>query len=171
MTTTPLTRDFTVATFVVCAGQVLFLRHRRLRMWLPPGGHIDANELPDAAAVREVREETGIHVALWGEHGPQGKDPSAPRPLVRPAGIQLETIGPHHEHIDLIYYAYPIDNAGKSLSNAPPTPWECDEHDGAGWYAESEWDALGVHDEVQEWGQRALAALAHLSITKGYATP
>src|SRR5438445_2984704 len=45
---TPLlsvTRDFTVATFVVDAGRVLLLFHNKLAMWLPPGGHIDPSEL------------------------------------------------------------------------------------------------------------------------------
>ena len=44
-----MTRDFTVATFVVHEGKVLLLWHRKLGMWLPPGGHIEPNELPDEA--------------------------------------------------------------------------------------------------------------------------
>ncbi len=49
-----ITRDWTVATFVVHEDRVLLLWHRKLSMWLPPGGHIDLHELPDEAAVREV---------------------------------------------------------------------------------------------------------------------
>src|SRR4051812_14319580 len=101
-----LTRDFTVATFVVCASQILLLWHRKLQMWLPPGGHIEPHELPDDAAIREVAEEAGIAVELVGERGVGVDDPVQ---LVRPAGIQLETIRPGHEHIDLIYFARPID--------------------------------------------------------------
>src|SRR5690606_27899310 len=52
--TMEITRDFAVATFVVHQGRVLLLYHKRLGMWLPPGGHIEPNELPDEAAVREV---------------------------------------------------------------------------------------------------------------------
>jgi ADP-ribose pyrophosphatase YjhB (NUDIX family) len=33
---------------------VLLVYHRKLAMWLPPGGHVEPNELPDDAAVREV---------------------------------------------------------------------------------------------------------------------
>ena len=47
-------RHFTVAVFVVWEGKVLLHRHRKLGMWLPPGGHIEKVELPDEAAVREV---------------------------------------------------------------------------------------------------------------------
>jgi len=58
-------RHFTVAVFVVREGKVLLHRHRKLGMWLPPGGHIEEDELPDDAAVREVWEETGVRVELW----------------------------------------------------------------------------------------------------------
>ena len=91
-----ITRDFTVATFVVHAGRVLLLYHRSLAMWLPPGGHIDPHELPDEAAVREVVEETGIDVVLTGRPAFDDDDPASPRQLIRPEGIQLEQITPTH---------------------------------------------------------------------------
>src|SRR5579871_4695717 len=71
LTSPTLQRDFTVATFVVHESRVLLLMHQKLQMWLPPGGHIEPNELPDEAAVHEVLEETGIHVQLAGERGPE----------------------------------------------------------------------------------------------------
>src|SRR5579859_1161221 len=101
-----VTRDFTVATFVVKGDRILMLWHRKLLMWLPPGGHIEPNELPDDAATREVAEEAGNEVTLVGERGVSVEQP---RQLVRPAGIQLEWIRPGHEHIDLIYFARPVD--------------------------------------------------------------
>ena len=45
-------------------GKVLLHLHRKLGMWLPPGGHIERDEIPDDAAVREVFEETGLNVEL-----------------------------------------------------------------------------------------------------------
>ena len=92
-------RHFTVAVFVVWEGRVLLHRHRKLDMWLPPGGHIEQDELPDEAAVREVLEETDLWVELVGE---KREDVSDPVQLCRPAGVQLENIGPGHQHIDLI---------------------------------------------------------------------
>src|SRR5690606_15105947 len=100
--TMEITRDFAVATFVVHQGRVLLLYHKRLGMWLPPGGHIEPNELPDEAAVREVYEETGVRVELVGE---RALPVDYPRQLVRPQGVQVERIGPGHEHIDLVYFA------------------------------------------------------------------
>lgn len=106
--TNEITRDFTVAVFVVHRNRVLLHLHQKLQLWLPPGGHIEAHELPDDAAVREVMEEAGISVRLAdARDGPIDRS-DQPRQLTRPAGIQLESISPDHEHIDLIYFAVPV---------------------------------------------------------------
>ncbi len=42
--------------------RVLLVHHNTLGRWLPPGGHVEAGELPPAAARREVREEVGLAV-------------------------------------------------------------------------------------------------------------
>jgi ADP-ribose pyrophosphatase YjhB (NUDIX family) len=157
-------RHFTVAVFVVHAGRVLLHFHRKLGRWLPPGGHIEANELPDDAALREVLEETGVRARLLGGRGLPIDDP---RQLVLPAGIQVERIETGHEHIDLVYFACPAD----------PDDVEIDallaERDRVGWYAVSgaaagdelgaagdELGALGVDAEIQAWTRRALDAVA-----------
>src|SRR5437870_13414328 len=47
--------DFTVAIFVVHDGKVLLVHHRRLDKWLPLGGHIELDEDPENAALREAK--------------------------------------------------------------------------------------------------------------------
>jgi 8-oxo-dGTP pyrophosphatase MutT (NUDIX family) len=126
---------------------VLLLLHGKLAMWLPPGGHVDPNELPDDAAVREVLEETGVRAELIGERTPRVGDPV---PLMRPEGVQLELIAPGHEHIDLVYFARP--RGGQIV----PSP-ECAR---AGWYHLDELEALGVNDEIRDWSRRAVGAVA-----------
>ncbi len=71
-----LTRDFTVAVFVVHRDRVLLHFHQKLQRWLPPGGHIEPNELPDEAALREVMEETGVACRLTGGTRMTYDDPS-----------------------------------------------------------------------------------------------
>lgn|GEM_PF-86207 len=44
--------------------RVLLHRHKRLGLWLQPGGHIDAGEQPWEAARREAAEETGLEASL-----------------------------------------------------------------------------------------------------------
>jgi ADP-ribose pyrophosphatase YjhB (NUDIX family) len=144
-----LSRDFTVATFVVRRGAVLLLWHRKLQMWLPPGGHVEPNELPDEAAVREVAEEAGIAVELVGE---RGVGVERPIQLVRPAGIQLETIRPGHEHIDLIYFARPHDPLrAEAVGNA--------ESEAIGWFDRAAMRLHGVTTEVMLWAERALQSV------------
>ncbi len=151
--TTEITRDFTVAVFVIDRDHVLLHRHLKLGLWLPPGGHIEPNELPDAAAVREVQEEAGIDVELTGERGLDRDLPDEPRQLVRPEGIQLELISPGHEHIDLIYFARPTAE-GDALPEVLP---------GMQWVDEDGLERLDITDEVATWSRKALAAF-HLTV-------
>lgn len=142
-------RHFTVAVFVVHQARVLLHFHRSLDKWLPPGGHVEDSELPDAAAIREVLEETGVHARLVG---PRGLPIDEPRQLVVPAGVQVERIYPGHEHIDLVYFAR-LDPAMPSSADIDPR--FVDSHR-VGWYAFEELDPLGANAEIQAWVRRAL---------------
>src|SRR5829696_5462271 len=95
------TRDFTATTFVVHEDRTLLLHHRKLGRWFPPGGHIDPHELPDHAALREVREESGLEIELMSQRSWLGTVQVLPQPYC----ILLENISPGHQHIDLIYFA------------------------------------------------------------------
>lgn len=56
-------RAFSVAIYARRGGpdgRVLVIAHRRLRTWLPVGGELAPGETPLEAAVRELREETGL---------------------------------------------------------------------------------------------------------------
>lgn len=142
-----MTRDFTVATFVVADAKVLLLHHKKLQRWLPPGGHIEPNELPDEAAVREVYEEAGIRVELVGERALPVADP---RQLIIPRGVQVEHIAPGHEHIDLIYFAKPLGSTQVRRS---------DESHAIGWFDRAATNSLGLTEEMALWVDRALALL------------
>ena len=97
--------DFTVAIFVVHAGKVLVIHHRNLDKWLPLGGHIELDEDPEQAALREAKEESGLDVALLGERPPT-TGPGT-RALVAPRFLDIHRINPTHEHIGMIYWARP----------------------------------------------------------------
>jgi 8-oxo-dGTP pyrophosphatase MutT (NUDIX family) len=152
-----LVREFTVAVFVVHEARVLLHRHKRLALWLPPGGHIDEGELPDDAAIRETMEESGVRVTLVDGplRLPDGHQvgPDEPARLCQPIGIQLEDIGPDHQHIDLIYAARPVGDAPGALVA----------EEGAsdlGWYGAEDWGRLGVTGEVRGWAEAAIAVVS-----------
>jgi 8-oxo-dGTP pyrophosphatase MutT (NUDIX family)/predicted N-acetyltransferase YhbS len=50
----------TASAIVVGPRGVVLHKHKRLGIWLQPGGHIDDGESPGDAAVRECFEETGL---------------------------------------------------------------------------------------------------------------
>ncbi|MCP3977519.1 MAG: NUDIX hydrolase [bacterium] len=59
---------FTVGAFVVTDGHMLLVHHRRMGIWLEPGGHVDPEDITlEAAAARELLEETGITGQLIGD--------------------------------------------------------------------------------------------------------
>jgi len=97
--------DFTVAIFVVHEKKILLIHHRKLDKWLPLGGHIELDEDPEQAALREAKEESGLDVELLGERPPT-TGPGT-RALIAPRFLDIHRINDLHEHIGLIYWARP----------------------------------------------------------------
>lgn len=98
-----ITRHFTATTIIVHKEKVLLHLHKKLGIWIPVGGHIDRDELPQEAALREIKEETGLTVELYNPD--RQIDVGDVQQLFRPMHILLEDINQFHQHIDFIYYA------------------------------------------------------------------
>ncbi len=105
--------DFTVAVFVVHDGKILLIHHRKLNKWLPLGGHIELDEDPERAALREAKEESGLEVELLGERPPTTSPGT--RALIAPRFLDIHRINDTHEHIGLIYWARPAAPVGHQM--------------------------------------------------------
>jgi 8-oxo-dGTP pyrophosphatase MutT (NUDIX family) len=103
---TPFERHHTATAYVVSRGRTLLLWHHKLKMWLPPGGHLEPNEDPVQGALREALEESGVEVTVIPP--PDLLDCLGPAILPPPAVILVEDIvrpdQPFHQHIDHVYF-------------------------------------------------------------------
>lgn len=144
-------RHFTSTGFLVHDSKVLLVNHRKLRMWLPFGGHIEPNEDPVEALHREAREETGFDIEIVAE-----------RPEIRqrwlhvlpaPETILLEDIAPGHVHIDLIYFVRPVGGAQRLAES---------EHSEMRWFDRHALGDRAITDDVRLLGIRAIDRMEHL---------
>jgi len=98
-----ITRHFTVTTTIIHKNKALLHFHKSLGIWIPIGGHIDRDELPEEAAIREAKEEAGLDVSLYNPDKEVGvKDV---KQLAMPMHIMLHNINDFHQHIDFAFYA------------------------------------------------------------------
>ncbi|HSZ37147.1 MAG TPA: NUDIX domain-containing protein [Acidimicrobiales bacterium] len=93
-------------------GTVLHL-HKRLGIWIQPGGHIDAGEPPSAAALREATEELGLAV----EH------PSSGARLIH---LDVHDAAFGHTHLDLRYLLIAGDDDPQPPPGESPDARWCD---------------------------------------------
>lgn len=98
-----ITRHFTATTIIVHKNKVLLHFHKKLNIWVPVGGHIDRDELPHIAALREIREESGLDVDLYNPD--KRIDMIDAKQLPRPMHVVLVDINNSHQHIDFVYFA------------------------------------------------------------------
>jgi len=123
--------DFTVAIFVVHDGKVLLIHHRGLDKWLPLGGHVELDEDPEMAALREAKEESGLDVELIGERPPT-TEPGT-RALIAPRFLDIHRITDTHEHLGMISWGQPTSGRVR-LAGV--------EHQAIRWCSDAELDTL-----------------------------
>lgn len=107
-----LASHFTATGFVLnnSGDKILFIFHKKLQKWLPPGGHIDEGELPHEAVVREVLEETGVQATILPPQDTLGLEINEIQEIQLPCPLYIlhEYIPEHnnkdaHMHYDFIF--------------------------------------------------------------------
>lgn len=153
----------TAGGFLIQHGRVLLVKHKKLGIWLAPGGHVEDGELPHQTAEREVFEETHVKVkavssiplinSAESEYLPiplcinlhwispdnyrarmQSADPSQPHQTQRwPKGCE--------QHLGYMYLVQAIDMP--SIRHDPV------ESDGIDWFAPDQVDTLETKEDVK----------------------
>jgi ADP-ribose pyrophosphatase YjhB (NUDIX family) len=96
-------KHFTVSALIINDDKVLLVYHKKLDVWLYPGGHVEENENPDEALHREVKEETGLDIEIISDKDESLSDKNDDvTSLHLPYAVLCELVG-HHYHNDLIY--------------------------------------------------------------------
>jgi 8-oxo-dGTP pyrophosphatase MutT (NUDIX family) len=133
----------TASAFVVDGAEerALLLHHAKLGRWLQPGGHIENDAGLGQAALREVREETGLNDLVLH---PQLIDLDIHR---IPERLRKDgTLEPEHLHLDVRYLV---------IARAHEPLIESEESLGLGWFTQAAVQNLATDDSVRRLFERA----------------
>ena len=97
--------DFTVEVFIVYANKVLLRFHDKHSIWLSVGGHIELDEDPVKAALREVKEEVGLDVTIIDHSNTPKTDDGRYHYLIPPRYMGRHFVNDTHEHVVFVYFA------------------------------------------------------------------
>jgi 8-oxo-dGTP diphosphatase len=151
---------YTVAGMLIYEGKVLLVKHKKLGIWLNPGGHIEPNELNHQAAEREFFEETGIRVKAVDLHRLDGGSESEflPNPILTNlhwvskenywARVQSKGITDEkwqkgcEQHINFMYLVQPVAGVDMTMNT--------DETDGMQWFTPEEVKEIETRDNIRQ---------------------
>ena len=97
--------DLTVEVFIVLGDRVLLRCHDKFGIWLSVGGHVELEEDPPEAALREVREEVGLDVVLYDANMRYRESSDGYIELPPPMFMCRVRVGDTHEHLTMTYVA------------------------------------------------------------------
>lgn len=153
----------TAGGFLVHQNKILLVKHKKLGIWLAPGGHLEGDELPHQAGEREVFEETGVKVEAVSAVPLINSEASQYLPV--PLAINLHWISKENyqarissptpekpnstslwpkgceQHLGYIYLVKPVGDI--HIKHDP------NESDGIDWFAASQINTLKTSEDIK----------------------
>ena len=145
--------DFVADVFIVHKGKVLLRKHEKFGIWLGPGGHVELDEDPSQAAVREAKEEVGLDVVLAGAiPSVEGLD-AGTKLLLAPRFMQRHRVSETHEHVALYYFATSESDEVRPGGDDRSDVWK--------WFTAEELDdpQYGIRPDIRFYAHAALREL------------
>ena len=134
--------------YLIRDNKVLLVHHKKFNMWVPAGGHIEENETPDQALIREWKEEVGLDIAILPAHESAFAGDSNETPIPMPFHLGLEREGFDVPRIGYYFYV-------ATISKEQGVKFQVSELFDAKWFSEEDLAELETFDQV-----RALAKYA-----------
>lgn len=153
---------YTAAGILIHENKVLLVKHKKLRIWLNPGGHVEGDELPHQTAEREFFEETGVKVRardLDGLAEKLGSQEYQPNPIltnlhwVCAENFEQRQADPENfvpqapwkkgceQHLGFMYLVEPVGSTEFTQDET--------ETDGIAWFTQEEVQELETHDTIK----------------------
>ncbi len=151
--------DYTVDVYIVYKNKVLLRLHEKYNVWLGVGGHIELDENPNQAAIREVKEEVGLDITIFNsldlEISKINKEKKNGKylELIPPVFMNMHPIDDIHSHVSLIYFA--------EAKNDEVIPENID--DQWKWLSKKELEEMQneIHPQVYLYANKALECLTN----------
>lgn len=144
--------DFVVAGYIFDNDNILLIHHKKLGLWLPVGGHINENETPDDALLREIKEETNLDVKILGNNG-ISLEGNVKKNLAAPFHANVHSVG-DHDHCCFFYLCKAL-NPEKLKINS--------ELDDFRWVSKAELSGKEIPADVRNIGMRAFEILEKIN--------
>jgi 8-oxo-dGTP pyrophosphatase MutT (NUDIX family) len=123
--------------------RALLLNHAKLGRWLQPGGHIEGDASLGLAALREVREETGLRALALHPEVIDLDIHRIPARLRSHGAVEAE-----HLHLDVRFLVFAL---------SPEPLVESDESRGLAWFSQQALEQLATDASVRRLFERSRA--------------
>ncbi len=137
--------DLVVAGYAFHEGKLLLILHKKTGLWLPVGGHIEENEVPDDALAREFMEEVGLKIRISNSiHVP--KEGNIVRQLTVPFYVNVHNVG-DHDHCCLFYICEILEGENIKINKNEVSNFR--------WFSRNELLSSEIEPDVRNIGLKA----------------